>query len=49
MEIEKLNSAEMTSMLIGDRPNTYTYTKVYTVYSYCSSSTMYRPWQSSCS
>jgi len=27
MESEKLNSVEMTSMLIGDRPNTYTYTK----------------------
>ena len=49
MESEKLNSVEMTSMWIGDRPNTYTYTKVYTVYSYNSSSTVYRPWQSSCS
>ena len=48
MESDKLNSREMTSMLIGDRPNTYTYTKVYMLYSYYVSSTMYRLSQNSC-
>ena len=48
MESEKLNSVEMTNMLIGDRPNTYTYTKVCMLYSYSSSIIMCRLSQSSC-
>ena len=43
MDSDKLNSAEITKMMIGNKPNTYTYTKVSPLFSYSCSSTLCRP------
>ena len=48
MDSDKLNSAEITKMMIGTKPNTYTFTKVISLFPNSCSLTLCRLWLNSC-